>query len=73
MEAFELRHKNDYGQRHAIAYHQAQKHFARARRFLELAGGLIGPVPHFPVPGPNLGGAYPKMEAGARAISEGSG
>jgi len=45
LEAFELRHKGDYGLRHAIAYGQAQEQIARARGFLELAEKLIGPLP----------------------------
>ena len=44
LEAFELRHKGDYGLRHAIAYDQAQEQIARARGFLELAEKLIGPL-----------------------------
>jgi len=45
LEAFELRHKGDYGLRHAIAYDQAQEQIARARGFLELAEKLIGSLP----------------------------
>ena len=45
LEAFELRHKGDYGLRNAVAYDQAQEQIARARRFLELAENLIGALP----------------------------
>jgi len=45
LEAFELRHKGDYGLRHAIAYEQAQEQIARAEEFLRLAERLIGKLP----------------------------
>ena len=45
LEAFELRHKDDYGLRHAVAPDQAQEQIARARQFLTLAENLIGPLP----------------------------
>jgi uncharacterized protein (UPF0332 family) len=45
LEAFELRHKGDYGLRHAITYEQAQEQIARAEEFLKLAERLIGKLP----------------------------
>ena len=45
LEAFELRHKGDYGLRHAIAYDQAKEQIARARRLLELAETVIERLP----------------------------
>lgn len=45
LEAFELRHKGDYGLRHAVAHEQGQEQIARAEQFLKVAEGLIGPLP----------------------------
>jgi len=42
LEAFELRHKGDYGLRQAITPEQAQEQIARAEEFFRMAEGFIG-------------------------------
>ncbi len=45
LEALELRHQGDYGPRKAVPPEQAQQLIAQAKRFLEVAEELIGPLP----------------------------
>jgi uncharacterized protein (UPF0332 family) len=45
LEAQELRHRGDYGDRHSVTIEQAQEQIARAERFLQLAERMIGPLP----------------------------
>src|SRR3972149_2921643 len=45
LEAFELRHKGDYGLRQIITYEQAQEQIVRAEDFLRLAERHFGELP----------------------------
>ena len=45
LDAQELRHSGDYGERHAVTVKEAQEQITRAEQFLELAERLIGPIP----------------------------
>jgi uncharacterized protein (UPF0332 family) len=44
LEAQELRHSGDYGQRHAVTGDQARQQIIRAEQFLEVAERLLGPI-----------------------------
>ena len=44
IEAQEVRHRGDYGERQAVNFDQAQVQIDRAEAFLELAQQLIGPL-----------------------------
>ena len=44
IEAQEVRHSGDYGERQAVNFDQAQVQIDRAEEFLELAQRLIGPL-----------------------------
>lgn len=44
IEAQEVRHSGDYGERQAVNFDQAQVQIERAEAFLELAQQLIGPL-----------------------------
>lgn len=52
IEAQELRHSGDYGERHAVTAAQAQQQITRAEQFLELAQQSLSPSPSPPGPGP---------------------
>lgn len=45
LEAQELRHSGDYGERHAVTAAQAQQQIVRAEQFLDLAQRLFDPPP----------------------------
>jgi uncharacterized protein (UPF0332 family) len=44
LEAQELRHSGDYGQRHTVTFDQARQQTTRAEQFLEVAERLLGPL-----------------------------
>jgi uncharacterized protein (UPF0332 family) len=45
IEAQEVRHSGDYGERQAVNFEQAQVQINRAKEFLDLAEKLIGQLP----------------------------
>lgn len=45
LEAQELRHRGDYGERRRVTPEQAHEQIVRAEQFLEQAERLIGPLP----------------------------